>query len=462
MTYKENLLWILDKNPRRINTDEDYRQNIEFVHSLGQKCDCVGWSKLDLSAPDADGILDQIRSFCQETGWKARGYYTREFTELQSDWYELKPVPFHDSTVAGRFDIVADDESKLSMLTIRAYHETDPAPKAFGEEILVSERFRNACLRNHISGITFCWAQDKGRYEAEQYFYLYADQRIPRIAGDRDLSFSGKPSHALSQRIKALGGHLPKIAEFFYDLHVDLPVCYLASDLPDSGIAYAYCPETLFSVAKNNILIHKDTAKLLLQEKAISPSALRPAPIVSVCPCGYRIDKTQKSPRPAEPFIKEMLQQYQNLKSTPRPVRRVSERDALKVLREAKRNRKEEFCSPMSRKQSVRLKDTPFAPLASYYLVSNGGILSDEYEFLGYNSAIEAGQEFAENLSKEELLEGRPDGVVFAKCADGDMILLCKDGSVIRFSHEVPEILEQWPSVPQFFFHSITEDSGAV
>lgn len=60
MKYKEELLWILDKDINNCKKEEEYKQNIDFVHSLGLKCDCVEWSKLDLSNPRTPEILDAI------------------------------------------------------------------------------------------------------------------------------------------------------------------------------------------------------------------------------------------------------------------------------------------------------------------------------------------------------------------------------------------------------------------
>ena len=58
MRYTEKLLWILDENPaqRRGYNEEKVRENIDFVHSLGLKCDCVGWPTL------AQFIADTLQS----------------------------------------------------------------------------------------------------------------------------------------------------------------------------------------------------------------------------------------------------------------------------------------------------------------------------------------------------------------------------------------------------------------
>ena len=74
MKYSEVLHWILDKPGTTLhNQDEKFHKNIEFVHSLGLKCDCVGWCMMDLSNPRTPEILSSISTFCKENGWKARG-----------------------------------------------------------------------------------------------------------------------------------------------------------------------------------------------------------------------------------------------------------------------------------------------------------------------------------------------------------------------------------------------------
>ena len=179
MKFKENLLWILDKNDRK-NDDTKYQENIDFVHSLGKKCDCVGWSKLDLDEPDADEVLNQIETFCKENGWRVRGLYERTYTDINSDWYELKTESFKDNTVLDIVTLKTETDKEILSIVISAYHELSASPKEW-QQICVPERFRKACQKNNITDVDFCWVQDKGKYEAEQYFYIFPQKSIPRI-----------------------------------------------------------------------------------------------------------------------------------------------------------------------------------------------------------------------------------------------------------------------------------------
>ena len=151
MKYLEELLWILDKpGTTRHNQDEKFQENIAFVHSLGLKCDCVGWCKMDLSNPRTPAILSSISTFCKENGWKARCWYTRKYVEVESDWYELVPTYFKDNTPCDRIETVTNENKKIYTRVIRAFHELSPSPKEWGEDIYVPERFRNFCIQNNI------------------------------------------------------------------------------------------------------------------------------------------------------------------------------------------------------------------------------------------------------------------------------------------------------------------------
>lgn len=227
--------------------------------------------------------------------------------------------------------------------------------------------------------------------------------------------------------------------------------------MPSRGIVYAYCPRTFSFYGRYTILIYKDIAQILLSEKVLSPASLRPAPLVDAVPGGYVFESTKEIERPTTEYMVRRRTEYEKLKATSRPVRMVSEKDAVKVLRKAKCERKEDFKKAMPKTLYAGLVQTPYSPLAPYYLITNGGFLSDEYELLSFEQAKATTDEFMAQLAAEELQDEKPDGIVFAKCPDGDSVLLCTDGTVIRFSHEGPVVTDQWPGLAQFFFDTITE-----
>ena len=70
------------------------------------------------------------------------------------------------------------------------------------------------------------------------------------------------------------------------------------------------------------------------------------------------------------------------MKNTERPLRMISEKDALKLLRIAKKERKEDFKKALPKAKTADIAETSYAPVLPYYLIKNGGYLSDEYELL--------------------------------------------------------------------------------
>lgn len=97
---EETLLWILDGTSTKTLDEEENKRRIDFVHSLGEKCDCVGWSKLNLSNPNSDEILHRIEDFCKENGWRARGYYSRSYVDTDSQWYRLCGESLKESEIS--------------------------------------------------------------------------------------------------------------------------------------------------------------------------------------------------------------------------------------------------------------------------------------------------------------------------------------------------------------------------
>ncbi len=465
MQYAETLDWILDKNGAKLGDEAAYQENIDFVHSLGLKCDCVGWSKLDLASPRAEEILAAIARFCHQNGWRARGMYTREYAG-ESDWYEIRFAQAkEDFSKYNDFREVPDENGgTVKIRTVRAFHEPNPAPRwCTLDAMLVPERFREICIHEGWKDIEFCWAEDKGKYAAPQYFLFYARHAVGHMTESTFFHWyaEGMREHdpRLTARMMALGGSLPRLMDVFCDLMVSLPRCYRAAGLPEGGFAGAYLPaDSRFGTGRQHILVHRDTAALLLGRKALQSSALTPVPVLDAFLPGYEPVEATRQPIPAQSVRDELMQAYVRLKATDRPVRMVPEKEALKLLRAAKKDRKEDFRKALPKAKAALLADTAYAPLAPYYLISDGGFLSDEYELLSHAVASEEDVAFHRALAAEELLESKPDGVVIATCADGDTVLLLTDGAVLRFSHEAPEAVNRWPSLPQFVADAINEE----
>ena len=251
------------------------------------------------------------------------------------------------------------------------------------------------------------------------------------------------------------------MAEIFYDFQVHLPDYYPVSEMPKGG--FAFVQGRSGETSRDTLLVHRDTAEILLREKMLKPQWLRPVPFYEeTVPPGYQeivLDRTIYPKKPEQQHFEEMELEYHEMKKRQRPKRKATEKQAVKAMRQAKRERKEDFNKRMRKEVHATLEGSVYAPLAPYYLVADGGHLSDEYRILPYGEVAPATAEFRAEMAKEELLDVPLDGLVFALCPDGDKVLLRSDGTVARVSHEVPESTEEWPSLAQFVVDEIGEDA---
>ena len=131
MRYTEKLLWILDENPakRRGYNEEKVRENIDFVHSLGLKCDCVGWCELDLGDSKTEEYLEKIAAFCKSKDLWARGWYTRTYADTQSSWYKLGTARIPEDSWSLCEIPTADGESVKILGSVKAYMLEPHSPK---------------------------------------------------------------------------------------------------------------------------------------------------------------------------------------------------------------------------------------------------------------------------------------------------------------------------------------------
>ena len=325
--------------------------------------------------------------------------------------------------------------------------------------IVVSTYAKEALIRGEIADERdFYPVPDIGKYAADEYYFFFPKECFSHAAfcrfefKDAKWKKGNVTDKADAARIQALGGKLPRLSEVFYDLHVDIQEVYPRSELPQRGFSYINTPTGYVDFP---IVVNEKTAKILLDAKVISEKMLIPTALYDEIPAGYE----EKTGKPFEAFsqddIEFLVKEREKLRAKNRPVRKPTEKEALKLLRKAKGERKADFGKKMKKELCEALAMSEYAPLAPYYAVANGGELSDEYEFLAYDKALEANAEFFREMEKEELLEEKPCGVVFAKCPDGDAVLLSVDGTVARFNHEAPEVWEKWESLAEFLEESI-------
>ena len=459
---EEHLLWILDGISEKIWDDEENQRRIDFVHSLGLKCDCVGWCNLNLSDPRSEDILDRIEEFCRENGWTARGIYERKYSDPDSQWFRLCYDPFNFSELSdNREEIRSSTGEDIFYPQVKAYTLIGNAPKEYDwKHQCVSEKFRDAYLSCNLSGLRYLWLRDVGKYQGPQYFIAAPEQRIPRVLCSksfdyRDVKPEHLPSYPIYNNIEQLGGMLPRIAQIFSTLDIRLQNCYLQEDMPDASFADGHTGEYRLVSDRSDMLIRRDAAEQLLACKALMPNQLNPVCIVPEPIPGFLLLPTTEKPFPPSDVLDSRIEEYLQLIQANRPRRIVTEKDALRILKRAKKERTEDFKKVLPQKKRDLLVNTAYEPLIPYYAVCESGYLSDEYRLLSHSESLTTTVKFLEDMAKEETKDIDPDGIVIAICPDGDHVMLTPTGEVIRISHEVPEITEQWGSLELFIADTI-------
>ncbi len=451
---RERFDWILDEKSWSYATqDACIAARRAFIAALGLKSDSVGWCKLELDDPRRETVFRAIADFCRDGQWSPRGVFSRTCAEEAPEWFTLRTTYFKDSSTGGYSPDLVPMVNGLTgqYKQLRAFHEPSPGPRYLPHmtesvvcpDTCVPERFRNACLSLGADA-EFFWLRDAGKFRAEQYFALTAHP-VPQIG------LAWHLDTADASAMQALGGHLAQTAALCPRLRIHLPEAFLRRDLPAGGLAWAH-RNALRSdeVALDIVLVHRDLAKALLERKALAPSALQPALVADELPEGYALYPTHTQHRPTAEAVARSITAYEAFRQVERPVRLVTEKEALTRLRAAKRQRKADFRRPLPKTAALT---GPREALAAYYHVADGAILSDEYEWLSVASAEAAQTEYDDGMSREEV---RIPGTVIARCADGDTVLLAAEG-VLRVSHEVPEVIDQWPNVPQFLCDALED-----
>ncbi len=446
--------------------EETVKKNIEFVHSLGLKCDSVGWCNLDLNRPDIDSLLEKINAFALKEGLYLRGNYGRRCSDFDSEWFLLESI-YLSNGEWNYVNVTDRNGNPLKIDEVYAYKVPKFIQVLWNNDLPhVNEDIRNCCLNHGFSGLDFYWIRDIGRYNALQFFGLIIENIVPEYACDRYLSYSDSKGKAyknndhsvgspLYKKYQALGGTLPKLSQIFYDLGFNLPIQLPKNKMPETDFAYVYFRSGDYTT--NYALIKKRAADILLSEKVIRKEYLTPVILYDIEPEGYHIQTAETIRYPSEEVIKKLELDFDKLKNNPKPKRKVSEKDALKLFRNIKRLRPEDFKKQLVKKKLETLVTTSYELISSYYSVSDGGYLSDEYHFLSYSESLEEAKVYTVEIEKEELLIDRYTGIVIAKCADGDTVITCTDGSVKRISHETMDVCESWDTVAQFFFESLAD-----
>lgn len=449
MKFKESFSLIVDNH-----IPDDYSVPVAFMKSFGLKCDCVGWTTITLDSEEKFKLIQEMRKKADDQGLKLRCQnYTKEYFGYDADWFYFKPG------IGPKDDDKEWDAWEYNTWRIKGYK----LPK--GCQVInmdwltaVSLEFIEACRDLQLTGVDFMWVTDKGRFDAPAYFYILPEKGFCRYTLDYGDEFEKPKKYTPAykrflkncRQVDSDGSHMTEIAESFHKFYmVDLPKLLDQKEAPDTDFAYA----------GTDALIRKSAAEALIANGVLKWSDLMPAVFFDE-KTHDRLIRVSEMDEYMPDFIREtQAKAYEKWKKKTRPAYEPKEKDAIKMLRSAKKEMLDSYEKALKKVVLETLVDEPFSWLAPYYKVSNGGAINDEIDFLPYEAVEEVTAEFLEELHEDEIvLADMPElesAVVFASAANGDAILLKADGSVMRYDHEDPYLSNEWETLAQFFFDEI-------
>lgn len=433
---------------------DDYSLGIDFMHSFGLKCDCVGWATIILDSEEKLELVKRMGEEARKQKINIRCSYEKEVTGADAEWYFIKPS-YHLNNDWYDYD-------ELSTLdAIKGYK----IPKgmnliSIGGDVAVSEKFRNFCREEDFSGISFVWVNDTGRYKAEPFFYAYSNVEVsnPTTGGkvfNRDSNFTRKLKVPYCQQADEIGGNLTVLNEIFCSLEfTEVPIMVSRDNMPESD----------FAVVSNDglserLLVRSTAADKLLEKGLVKKKDLRP--VIYYAKEKHKLLITHNKPEKflGEKEIELMEKEYQKFLEKKKPEYVPTEKATLALLRKAKREDKDRFEKAIKKSIIQTLESTRFAAIAPYYAITNGGELSDEVAFYGYEEVEGMTNEFLTELNKgETILEEFPqliNPLVIGGTANGDSILLLTNGKIMRYNHEDPTLSQEWNTVFEFFYDNL-------
>ncbi len=441
---KEKFIFIPDS--MRFRDEDCYAASRRFLKELGLKGDSVGWSEID--NPSAEQ-LETLFAKAKTEKMRIRGTY--ELTlgpEYESEWYEIEGVPLSWASQPTERENYEDGEKTFYLCNIRGY--------AMPRNIAVTDRtlcdfscFREdvmkAVCEKGFSGIEFLWIPDVGRFEAAQYYEAFPKVMIPwcfeNIYDRLDNDIKAKDFDLLTESSRV-------IAKNCNALTFSLPLAVERSLLPDCDFAGIYSALT----RHHRLLARKRCRDFLIEEGFLKPEHFVPIIVsdnITVQQAKPLIRMESGKFTPVTQKVKDEIEaKYKKHCKKVKPKRVATEKTALQILRNAKKENGEYFGKRASEKVLNAALDERLIP---YYKTANGGAISDEYTFFSVKEAVEETETFhkAQSLENTDIIPG--NAVVFGCAADGEVIILLPEGKVVRYQQGELAFAFEWDNIECFF-----------
>lgn len=441
--YSEEFMFIID-NPR-LHDEDEYNYARNFLKELNLKGDCVGWCTIKNPGYEiVKAIVDKAKS----RKVKIRGYYTLTLSPYyESEWYDIKGYPVSSATDITDNHTYTDGKKDYYLGEIKAFAiPKNAAVTDIGNFATFREDAVKALKENGFSGVDFLWFHDSGRFEAPNYFQAFPEVCTDNCYTAGNVYFSNP---ALSAKDFENFTDISKILfERCKNVYLNMPYAVDEDSLPDTDFVGIYPKHTI----NNRLLIRKRCRDFLIESGFAKPEYFEPVITVtnstakSVKPL-IKLETAEFKPIPQT--IKEQINdEFEKHKRKKKPKRTATEKLALQVLRTAKKDNPDYY----NKKAGVKaLAELPDERLTPYCKVTDGGTLSDEYNFLSIKEINEETTEFWKYQALENTDIISVGAIVFAKTADGEYVLLLPDGKIVRYQQGELGFTFEWDNLHSFF-----------
>ena len=440
-----------------INSDKDgeEKEHKSFLKSIGIKSDSVGWCELNLNDSDAEEKIEKICNYAKDKFRSVRVWYEWKEDCEEADWYIYEPKQMS-------VDIRVWKEVKVPSSIHRngwTYHSIVDGINAYkipkgvsiiqfddmkATSAIVSEKFRECVLNNQLTGMSFVWARDKGRYQAPNYYRtvnmkVYDEKKIFVSIVEMSTKIRTKKNNVYGPNWSWLVKH-----NLILD-HLTVPVLF-------KGAA----PQEDVTEWNWGFIFSKRAVECLLKENIISKENLSPCRFVNEVPDYYDsflkhysngTSVNEVIEKLSDEEMQEIQEEYEKFSKKERPVREAKHKEVLAALKNAKKQNPDNFFKPIKKAAKESLIGTKYEALLPYLSISNG-MCFEEIEVLTYEDMKEETIEYLKCREQEDTLE-LPEGIQIGVSGAGDYIILTSE-KVIRYSHEDWSVENEWKNIDLF------------
>ncbi|MGM0884939.1 MAG: SMI1/KNR4 family protein [Bacillota bacterium] len=459
----------------------------EFTAPFKIKCGFAGQGLVSFDHPHIEKFLDALGDYINShnTVFKDNCAYIQQY-EGESEWYKYLPTKSIETTEYDGYFMTCIGANIPPNVHIGC---------GWGAFPFVSEKFKKVVEENNLTGLEFLWCKDVGRFAPQQQWYkAIATNFIGRgidapwvNVGSQDLLNSIKypkyPNNLGRMAVTSFPAVcLQKDAQLPPRLKRYLSMCdinrfnitfherFLRKYLPNTDFAFGYFPgwqgfyitkkakDILFS---NHFLNEEDSLEPVvilneLPEEAILIDGNVPAPDFNY---GSKKDIGQLSFEELKNLHQQAKEAYDKIT---KPQKKITIKQALKLVNSEKRKRLEDFNRRISDKELKECTQLLPSNWIDLLKKTNGGYLSLECLLVPLKDIaaftaekLKQGKEFYEDYPENRIsVAERGDGDWYdLKLSDNYSI----DCPVVQVTHEGGDVVREWEDIATFVYDMILE-----